>query len=209
MTHDDLDTRLAAAERQVAVEAPPPALPARRGRGRRSLPLVAAPVLMLAFAAVVVAGTGLQAVFVAAPPDATLADAGLDCMTPPDAAAWLAAHGYKQVAWDSVVAPGGVAVAGKADGSGAQAPEGSPIPVPNDGSGIRGTTETSGVGAGPAPAGSPVAAPVAAADVQVVSTSSTAPASGIVLLGTTTDGVLHMLVDVTPGATRPAICAAP
>jgi hypothetical protein len=59
------------------------------------------------------------------------------------------------------------------------------------------------------PDGSPLPAPPAASDVQIVSSSSTAPASGVVLVGTTDDGVLHMLVDVTPGAIRPAICAAP
>jgi hypothetical protein len=209
MTHDDLDTRLAAAERHVAVEAAPPALPARGRRGRRSLPLVAAPILVLAFAAVVVAGTGLQAIFLKGSVDTSLADAGLECMTPPQAAAWLADHGYKQVVWDGVTAPGGVRVVGKADGSGAPAPEGSPIAVPDDGTGITGPTVTGGSGDPFQPDGSPLPAPPAANDVQIVSSSSTAPASGIVLVGSTADGVLHMLVDVTPGATRPAICAAP
>jgi hypothetical protein len=209
MTHDDLDTRLAAAERHVAVEAAPPALPARGRRGRRSLPLVAAPILVLAFAAVVVAGTGLQAIFLKGSVDTSLADAGLECMTPPQAAAWLADHGYKQVVWDSVTAPGGVAVEGKADGSGAQPPQGNPIPVPNDGTGVTGPTVTGGSGDPFQPDGSPLPAPPAANNVQIVSSSTTAPASGIVLVGTTDDGVLHMLVDVTPGAIRPAICAAP
>jgi hypothetical protein len=73
-------------ERHVRVESAPPAPPARRRRGRRSLPLVTAPVLVLALAAVVVAGTGLQAIFLQGPADETLANAGLDCMTPPQAA---------------------------------------------------------------------------------------------------------------------------
>lgn len=209
MTRDDLDTRLAAMEQHVPVEAAPPALPARRRRGRGSLPLVAAPVLVLAFAAVVVAGTGLQAIFLQGPADETIASAGLDCMTPPQAAAWLAEHGYQQVVWDSVVAPGGVAVVGEADGSGAPAPEGSPVAVPDDGTGITSPTVTGGSGDPFQPDGSPQLAPPAANDVQVVSSSSTAPATGIVLVGSMADGVLHMLVDVTPGATRPAICAAP
>jgi hypothetical protein len=208
MTHDDLDTRLAAAERHVAVEAAPPALPARGRRGRRSLPLVAAPILVLAFAAVVVAGTGLQAIFLKGSVDTSLADAGLECMTPPQAAAWLADHGYKQVVWDSVTAPGGVRVVGKADASGAPASEGRPIAVPNDHSGVLGPTATDGSAVPPASAGSPLAAPPAANDVQVVSSSSTPPATGVVLVGTLTDGVLHILVDQTPGATRPASCPA-
>jgi hypothetical protein len=105
MIADDLDPRLAALEARVPVEASP-SLPedTRRPAPHIALSLAAALVLALAVGATAIAGaavTGLIAF--GAPgvenPGQPLAGANLECMSPPDAAAYLAAHGFTNVAW--------------------------------------------------------------------------------------------------------------
>lgn len=107
MTTDDLDLdpRLAALEGRVPVDEAPPVTAEATGRRRRSMvALAAAPILVLVIAATAFAGaaaTGLIAF--GAPgvenPGQPLAGANLECMTPPQAAAYLTAHGYTNVVW--------------------------------------------------------------------------------------------------------------
>lgn len=105
MNPDDIDTRLADLERSIPVTAGPPALPGRSGRrGRHALPLVVGPIIVLAFAATAVGGAVVGGMVAGmAPgvenPGQPLAGARLECMSPPDAARYLAAHGYTNVVW--------------------------------------------------------------------------------------------------------------
>ena len=103
-TISTLTSRLAALEARAPGSALPPALPRRRRRGRFALPMAMAPVLVLALVATAAAGAvvisrmaegypGIEN------PGQPLAGASMECMTPPDAAAFLAAHGYTQVDW--------------------------------------------------------------------------------------------------------------
>jgi hypothetical protein len=106
MDHDDLDltSRLAALEARAPAKANPPVLPARRRRGRFAAAIAMAPVLVLAVvatsagAAVVVSGLvrgypGIQN------PGQPMAGVHMECMSPPEAAAALAAHGFIRVVW--------------------------------------------------------------------------------------------------------------
>lgn len=101
---DDIDTRLAALEARVPVEAGPPDLDGAAGRvRRRGAALVAAPLLVLAVGATALAGAAVSGLVGAAPgienPGQPLHGANLECMTPPQAAAYLAARGYTDVVW--------------------------------------------------------------------------------------------------------------
>jgi hypothetical protein len=107
MDHDDdldLSTRLAALEARAPGPDRPPLLPGRRRRGRFALSIAMAPALALAVVATTAAGAlvatrlaegypGIQN------PGQPLAGAHMECMTPPEAAAFLAAHGFKDVDW--------------------------------------------------------------------------------------------------------------
>ena len=104
--NDDIDARLAALEARLPIRAAPPELDeAIRRRGRcRTLALVAAPLLVLGLAATAFAGATVSGLLVrGAPgienPGQPLHRANLECMSPPEAAAFLAAHGYTEVAW--------------------------------------------------------------------------------------------------------------
>jgi hypothetical protein len=102
--NDDIDTRLAALEAYLPVEAAPPALVEARPRRRHALALVAGPLLVLVLAATALAGATVSGLLVGeAPgienPGQPLHGANLECMTPPRAAAYLAAHGYTDVVW--------------------------------------------------------------------------------------------------------------
>jgi hypothetical protein len=119
----DLDPDRALATRLEALEASapgadrPPTLPGRRRHGRLVASMTMAPVLALA----VVAATATGAVVVSnlvtghpgiENPDQPLYGANMECMTPPEAAAFLIQHGYKNVLWqvesgDPVAAAGG------------------------------------------------------------------------------------------------------
>jgi hypothetical protein len=107
MDHDDLDldldTRLTALEARAPVSSPPPSLPSRRRR-RLAVSMAMAPALILALVATAAAGAvvitrmaegypGIEN------PGQPLAGAAMECMTAPEAAAFLAAHGYAKVDW--------------------------------------------------------------------------------------------------------------
>ncbi len=102
--HDDLHDRLAALEARTPADTVPPALPSRRRRGRFAAAIAMAPVLLLAVvatsagAAVVMSGLvrgypGIQN------PGQPMAGVHMECMSPPAAAAALAAHGFNRVVW--------------------------------------------------------------------------------------------------------------
>jgi hypothetical protein len=103
--NDDLDTRLTALEARQPVAARPPQLPVSSGRRRRgAVALLAAPVLVLLLGATALAGPTIYGMLVrGAPgienPGQPLHGANLECMTPPEAAAYLVAHGYTDVLW--------------------------------------------------------------------------------------------------------------
>ncbi len=119
MDHDDdfdLSSRLAALEAHAPASAAPPALPGRRRRGRFAISMAMAPVLVLA----IVATTAASAFVVAnlaqehegiQNPGQPLAGAHMECMSPPEAATFLAAHGFGKVDWQvesgTAVAPDG------------------------------------------------------------------------------------------------------
>jgi len=100
----DLDRRLAALEARAQGRDDPPGLPAARRRRRVAVPIALAPVLVLVLVATVAAGavvvrglvTGREGI---ENPGQPLAGAQLECMTPREAAAFLAAHGYPDVVW--------------------------------------------------------------------------------------------------------------
>ncbi|MGZ6267264.1 MAG: hypothetical protein ACXWNR_01695 [Candidatus Limnocylindrales bacterium] len=102
--NDDLElkNRLAAMEdRAPAFE--PPAIPARRHRSV-VMSFAMASVLTLAFAATAVATVAIVGGIVHGHPGVEnpgqpLFGANLECMTPPQAAAYLAEHGYTDVVW--------------------------------------------------------------------------------------------------------------
>ena len=101
-TDSDLKDRLAAMESRLGT-AEPPALPSRRIR-RLALSLAGGSLLVLALVATAAAGV----IVIGGPvrgfpgvenPGQPLAGAQMECMTPPQAAAFIAAHGITQVQW--------------------------------------------------------------------------------------------------------------
>jgi hypothetical protein len=107
MNETDLESRLAALEARAPGGSEPPALVVGSRRGRRSLltGFATAPVALLLVAStalaggVVIGGLVAQAHPGAENPGQPLAGAGLECMTPRQAAEYLAAHGFTQVVW--------------------------------------------------------------------------------------------------------------
>jgi hypothetical protein len=98
----DLKDRLAAIEGRAPAFEPPPIGVGRRRR--LALSLASAPLLVLVLAAVAVAGAVVVRADVRGYPGVEnqgqpLAGANLECMTPPQAAAYLAAHGFTDVVW--------------------------------------------------------------------------------------------------------------
>jgi hypothetical protein len=106
MNDDDLhlSTRLAALEARAPASGEPPSLADRHRRGRFAISMAMAPVLVLALAAATAAATlvvvnlaqghpGIQN------PGQPMAGIHMECMTPPEAAAALAAHGFTTVVW--------------------------------------------------------------------------------------------------------------
>jgi hypothetical protein len=99
----DLDTRLTALAARAPGRDDPPDLRSRR-RGRFAIPMTLAPILVLATVATVAAGAvvvgslahGYEGI---ENPGQPLAGAAMECMSPPQAAAFLAAHGYTDVVW--------------------------------------------------------------------------------------------------------------
>ncbi|MFH1475021.1 MAG: hypothetical protein ABIG85_04100 [Chloroflexota bacterium] len=110
MSPDDLDTRLAALEARAPGRDDPPDVPRSERRGRLATPLVLAPVLVLAMVASAAAGGAVVATLVQGSPGVQsypgvqnpgqpLEGANLECMSPPEAAAYLADHGFAAVVW--------------------------------------------------------------------------------------------------------------
>jgi hypothetical protein len=108
MDHDDdldLSTRLAALEARAPGDDRPPALPGRRRRGRFALSIAIAPALALAVVAAAAAGGAVVVSNLVRGypgienPGQPLAGANMECMSPPEAAAFLAAHGFTNVDW--------------------------------------------------------------------------------------------------------------
>ena len=106
MNHDDsdLESRLAALEASAPGADSPPALPAHRGRGRFAIPMAMAPVLALVAVASVAAGAMVVSSLAEGypgieNPGQPLAGAQMECMTPPQAAAFLVDHGFTNVDW--------------------------------------------------------------------------------------------------------------
>jgi hypothetical protein len=100
----DLQARLAALEARAPGTVRPPALPARRRRSRFAVSIAIVPVLLLAAVATTTAGAVLVSNLVKGypgiqNPGQPLAGAHMECMTPPEAAAFLAAHGFADVDW--------------------------------------------------------------------------------------------------------------
>ena len=102
MNDPALNARLASMEQRVPEKAAPD-IGGRRRLGRATS-LALGPVLVLVAAATVVAGGAAVASLVrGAPgvenPGQPLEGAALECMSPPEAAAYLAAHGFTNVSW--------------------------------------------------------------------------------------------------------------
>ena len=104
--NDDIDARLVALETRLPVEAAPPRIESATGghRRRRAIALVAAPIMVLALGATAVAGPTVYGLLVRGAPGIEnegqpLYGANMECMSPPQAAAFLAARGYTDVVW--------------------------------------------------------------------------------------------------------------
>jgi hypothetical protein len=101
MNDRELDLRIAALEARVPTPPMPPR-PQRLRLGRLAPVALASVLLMLAAtataAAVVVSNLGVGHPGVENPGQ-PLAGANLECMTPPEAAAYLASHGFHDVVW--------------------------------------------------------------------------------------------------------------
>ncbi len=100
----DLDLRLAALAARAPALGDPPALERRGRRGRIAVSLALAPALTLALVATVTAGAVVVANMARGypgiqNPGQPLEGARMECMSPPQAAAFLAAHGYTDVVW--------------------------------------------------------------------------------------------------------------
>ena len=107
MDHDDdfdLSSRLAALEAHAPATGMPPALPSRRRRGRFAMSMAMASVLVLAAVATATAGAVVVANLAEGHPGIQnpgqpLAGAHMECMSPPEADAFLEAHGFSNVDW--------------------------------------------------------------------------------------------------------------
>jgi hypothetical protein len=99
-----LRARLAALEATAPTGEPPAARMLRRRRGSIALSIPAAALLLVALAAtaagaIVVANLQARGTDGVENPGQPLAGANLECMSPPEAAAYLAAHGFAAVVW--------------------------------------------------------------------------------------------------------------
>jgi hypothetical protein len=113
-----LDRRLTALEARAPSRDDPPTLPTDARRRRRfAVSLAMAPALVIALVATAVAGSVVISRLTAEGypgvenPGQPLYGASMECMTPPKAEAFLAAHGYSDVRWQvetgTMVAPDG------------------------------------------------------------------------------------------------------
>jgi hypothetical protein len=104
MHPDDLATRLGALEARAPSRDEPPDLPATRRRSRLASPLFLAAGLVLAMAASAAAGGAVVATLAQTAegvqnPGQPLEGANLECLSPPEAAAYLAERGFTDVVW--------------------------------------------------------------------------------------------------------------
>lgn len=113
----ELDRRLTALESRAPSRDAPPVLAAGRRRRRFAMSLAMAPALVIAVVATAVAGSVVISRLTAEGypgienPGEPLQGASMECMSPPEAEAFLAAHGYSDVRWQvetgTAVAPDG------------------------------------------------------------------------------------------------------
>ena len=113
----ELDRRLMALAARAPGSDDPPTLPIGGRRRRLAVSLATAPALVIALVATAMAGSLVISRLTAEGnpgienPGQPLHGASLECMTPPEAEAFLAAHGYADVAWQvetgTLVAPDG------------------------------------------------------------------------------------------------------
>ena len=108
MYDDDLDidlgARLSALEASAPANGQPPGLQGRKRRGRFAISMAMAPVFALVLVGSAAAGAVVLSNLAEGEPGVEnpgqpLAGAQLECMTPPQAAAFLTAHGYTNVDW--------------------------------------------------------------------------------------------------------------
>jgi hypothetical protein len=106
MNDDDLNSRLTAMEaRAPGAQKALPALGRASRRTRLFAPIALAPALVLAIAATAAAGGAVAGMFAAQAhpgaenPGQPLAGAGLECMSPSQAATYLTNHGFTNVVW--------------------------------------------------------------------------------------------------------------
>ncbi len=104
MHPDDIASRLAALEARIPVTAELPALSRQVRRRKLFAPAALAAVLVLAMVASAAAGGAVVASLVhgypgVQNPGQPLEGAKLECMTPPEAAAYLEDHGFTDVVW--------------------------------------------------------------------------------------------------------------
>jgi hypothetical protein len=101
----DLDARLAALEARVPTDTTSPPLPSGDRRAPRMLlSMATAAVLVLVVGATALAGAAASGLIAFGHPGVEnpgqpLEDARLECMAPPQAAAYLAEHGFTDVVW--------------------------------------------------------------------------------------------------------------
>ena len=112
-----LDARLAAMEARAPGSGAPPRLERASRRGRFAASIALAPVLVLALVATAAAGTAIVSGLTAEGhpgvqnPGQPLEGATMECMTPPEAQAFLAERGFTDVVWQvesgTLLAPDG------------------------------------------------------------------------------------------------------
>src|SRR5207342_2638837 len=99
----DLDARLIALEARAPGRDDPPGHIEGRRRGRFAAPLALASILVLGVVATAAGAVVVQTMAEGRPgienPGQPLAGANMECMTPHQAADFLAAHGYHDVVW--------------------------------------------------------------------------------------------------------------
>ncbi len=100
---NDIDARLVALAARAPGRDDPPSLVQDRRRGRFAAPLALGSILVLGVVATAAGTVIVQTMAEGRPgienPGQPLAGANMECMTPPSAAAFLAAHGYRDVVW--------------------------------------------------------------------------------------------------------------
>ncbi len=105
MNDTDLDTRLAALAARAPGRDDPPALTGGHRRGRFAIPVTVGPLLVMAMVATAAGGAvvAVNQLVRGYPgienPGQPLEGAGLECMSPPEAATYLTARGYADVVW--------------------------------------------------------------------------------------------------------------